>query len=77
MRIVQHKAPNPERAAKSDPVEVIGFSQNNPLDVNVAPSTSPTQKTIILESSQVAHAMKPAANVPNKPLNTINQPRKH
>lgn len=77
MRIVQHKAPNPERAAKSDPVEVIGLSQNNPLEVNVAPSTSPTQKTIMLESSQVAHAMKPAAAVPHKTANHINQPRKY
>lgn len=77
MRIVQHKTPNQERAAKSDPVDVIGLSQNNPLDVNVAPSTSPTQKSIMLESSQIAHAMKPAAAVPQKPQNHINQPRKY
>lgn len=77
MRIVQHKAPNPERAAMSDPVEVIGLSQNNPLDVNVAPSTSPTQNTILLESSQVAHAMKPAATHQQKAQTHIHQPRKY
>lgn len=32
MRIVQHKNPSSERAAKGEQVEVIGLSQNNPID---------------------------------------------
>lgn len=73
MRIVQHKNPSSERAAK-DPVEVIGLSQNNPIDA-VQLSSSPN-KTITIESSQAAHAFKPAASVPHKPMNNIQQPRK-
>lgn len=79
MRIVQHKTHNSERAAKADPVEIIGFSQNNPIDTNVQLSSSPNQKTITIEGSQVAHANKPAASVvrPNhKPVTHIQQPRK-
>lgn len=75
MRIVQHKTPSAERAAKGEPVEVIGLSQNNPID-SVQLSSSPTQKTILIESSQVAHAPKPASTVPHKPVNHIQQPRK-
>lgn len=75
MRIVQHKTPNTERAAKSEPVDVVGFSQNNPID-SVQMSTSPNQKTITLESGHAAHAHKPAASVPHKPMNNIQQPRK-
>lgn len=75
MRIVQHKAPNSERAAKGEPVDIIGLSQNNPID-SVQLSTSPSQKTMTIESSQAAHAHKPAASVPNKPMNNIQQPRK-
>lgn len=76
MRIVQHKTPHSERAAKSEPVEVIGLSQNNPIDVDVQLSSSPSQKTIMIESSQVAHAFKPVDSVPHKPINHIQQPRK-
>lgn len=78
MRIVQHKNPNTERAAKGEQVEVIGLSQNNPID-SVTLSSSPTQKIVTVESSQAAHGFKPAEraeSVPHKPLHNINQPRK-
>lgn len=72
---MQHKTPNSDRAAKGEQVEVIGLSQNNPID-SVALSSSPTQNIATVESSQAAHGFKPAVTVPNKPLNNINQPRK-
>ncbi|XP_070503290.1 death-associated protein 1 [Chironomus tepperi] len=75
MRIVQHKNPNSERPGK-DPVEVIGLAQNNPLDTAVQLSSSPTQKSPIDTGSHVAHQQKPPINVPSKPLNNIQQPRK-
>ncbi|CRL06302.1 CLUMA_CG018989, isoform A [Clunio marinus] len=75
MRIVQHKTPNTERAARSSPLEVVGFNQNNPIDSVEQISTSPSQKTTV-ESSQVAHAPKPPVSVPHKPMNNIQQPRK-
>lgn len=75
MRIVQHKAPNSDREAKSEPVDIIGLSQNNPID-SVQLSTSPSQKPITVESSQAAHGFKPAVSVPHKPMNNIQQPRK-
>ncbi|KFB50134.1 AGAP011832-PA-like protein [Anopheles sinensis] len=78
MRIVQHKNPATERPAK-DPVEVIGLS-NPPPNVNtgeVAQAASSTKHSDhSVEASQVAHAQKPPAVVPNKPVNHIQQPRK-
>lgn len=74
---MQHKTPNNERAAKSEPVDVIGMSQNNPIDQAVQElSTSPDQKALNMENTQASHAFKPAASVPHKPMHTINQPRK-
>lgn len=76
MRIVQHKTTGKTEAGKSEPVEVIGLSQNNPLDTNVQLSTSPSQKTVVVENNQSAHAHKPPASVHSKPANNIQQPRK-
>ena len=76
MRIVQHKTPNSERAAKSEPVEILGLAQNNPIDTNVTLSSSPNQKTIMTDHAQAAHQHKPAGAVPHKPVNNIQQPRK-
>lgn len=79
MRIVQHKTPNSDRAAKAEPVEVIGMSQNNPID-QVQLSTSPSEKSVAhIESAQAGHINKPPTNVPQnhaKPINHIQQPRK-
>lgn len=58
MRIVQHKNPSSERAAKGEHVEVIGLSQNDPID-SVQLSSSPNQKVITVEGNQAAHAFKP------------------
>lgn len=78
MRIVQHKTATKMEPGKSEPVEVIGFSQNNPIETNVQLSTSPSQKVIMVESSQAAHAIKEPtrSNVPHRPINHIQQPRK-
>lgn len=76
MRIVQHKTGTKMEPGKSEPVEVIGYSQNNPIDTNVQLSTSPTQRVIVVESSQTSHAYKPAVIVPHKTVNHIQQPRK-
>ncbi|XP_053687543.1 death-associated protein 1 [Sabethes cyaneus] len=78
MRIVQHKTPSTERPAK-DPVEVIGLSNPAP-NVNtgeVVHSSSPNKHgEHLVEASQVAHAQKPAVQVPQRPVNNIQQPRK-
>lgn len=78
MRIVQHKTPSAERPAK-DPVEVIGLSNPAP-NVNtgevVQSSTSNKHNEHSVEASQVAHAQKPPAQIPQKPVNNIQQPRK-
>lgn len=78
MRIVQHKTTNPDRPAK-DPVEVIGLSNPAP-NVNtgeVVQSASASKHTDhSVEASQVAHAQKPPVLIPQKPVNTIQQPRK-
>lgn len=78
MRIVQHKTPNAERPAK-DPVEVIGLS-NPPPNVNtgevVQNAASNKHNEHSVEASQVAHAQKPAVQVPQKAVNNIQQPRK-
>jgi len=52
------------------------LAQNNPLDTAVQLSSSPTQKSSLDAASHVAHQQKPPINVPNKPLNNIQQPRK-
>lgn len=78
MRIVQHKTPNGERPAK-DPVEVIGLSNPAP-NVNtgevVQHAGNNKHNEHSVEASQVAHAQKPAAQVPQKAVNNIQQPRK-
>lgn len=78
MRIVQHKTPSAERPAK-DPVEVIGLSNPAP-NVNtgevVQSATSNKHNEHSVEASQVAHAQKPPAQIPQKPVNNIQQPRK-
>lgn len=78
MRIVQHKTPNAERPAK-DPVEVIGLSNPAP-NVNtgevVQNAASNKHHEHSVEASQVAHAQKPAVQVPQKAVNNIQQPRK-
>lgn len=78
MRIVQHKTPNAERPAK-DPVEVIGLSNPAP-NVNtgevVQSATSNKHSEHSVEASQVAHAQKPPAQVPQMAVHNIQQPRK-
>jgi hypothetical protein len=79
MRIVQHKTPGKTEHGKSEPIDVIGYSQNNPIDTNVQLASSPNHKTIVVESSQTSHAYKAPASVPGdhyKPVNHIQQPRK-
>ncbi|KAG5672341.1 hypothetical protein PVAND_002474 [Polypedilum vanderplanki] len=74
MRIVQHKSGHGHQPGK-DPVEVIGLSQNNPIDQAVQQlSTSPSSKTEHVHHA--AHQPKPPQNIPNKPVNNIQQPKK-
>lgn len=54
----------------------LGLAQNNPLDTAVQLSTSPSQKTMTLESAHFSHAEKPPQSHPYKPVNHIQQPRK-
>lgn len=76
MRIVQHKTPNNERAAK-DPVEIVGLSQPGPnIQGDVVLSSSPNSNHQSIEASQAAHHHKPPQSIPNKPMNNIQQPRK-
>lgn len=78
MRIVQHKTPNSDRPGK-DPVEVIGLSNPAP-NVNtgevVQSATASKNADHSVEASQVAHAQKPPAAIPQRPVNNIQQPRK-
>ncbi|XP_058831766.1 death-associated protein 1 [Topomyia yanbarensis] len=78
MRIVQHKTPSTERPAK-DPVEVIGLSNPAP-NVNtgevVQSSSASKHSEHSVEASQVAHAQKPVVQIPPRPVNHIQQPRK-
>lgn len=75
MRIVQHKTPNTERAALSEPVEVVGLSQNNPLDQAVQ-NVSSSPKSHNLDNQHASHAYKPPAAVQQKASHHINQPKK-
>jgi len=75
MRIVQHKTTHSERAPHSEPVEIIGLNQNNPLDSAVV-SSSPNTKGSSVEQHHAAHAPKPPVVVQHKPQNNIQQPRK-
>lgn len=78
MRIVQHKALNPDRPAK-DPVDVIGLSNPAP-NVNtgevVQSATASKHSEHSVEASQVAHAQKPPVQIPQRAVNNIQQPRK-
>lgn len=74
MRIVQHKTTHNERAPHSEPVEIIGLNQNNPLVDSAVVSTTPNHSST--EQHHAAHGFKPAAVVPQKPQNVIQQPRK-
>lgn len=75
MRIVQHKTPSSERDAKAEPVEILGLSQNNPIDT-VQLSSSPVVAHDPAVNIQASHALKAAINIQHKPNNIIHQPRK-
>lgn len=79
MRIVQHKTTGKAEPGKSEPVEVIGYSQNNPIDTNVVLSSSPSQRVVLNESNQSAQMQKPPSYEPQKHVHNthhIQQPRK-
>ncbi|XP_037949083.1 death-associated protein 1 [Teleopsis dalmanni] len=76
MRIVQHKTPTIERAAK-DAEDCTGLTQPvavNTMSVSGAPVKGNSDYTP--QAAQVAHSPKPPVHVPHKPQINIQQPRK-
>ncbi|XP_055372659.1 death-associated protein 1 [Condylostylus longicornis] len=77
MRIVQHKNPHPERPAK-DAEDCTGLTQpvniQNAMSVSGAPAKGNVDYSPA--AAQVAHSPKPPNQIPHKPINNIQQPRK-